>query len=473
LSAIFVVPVLSRANFEKAVAMVPKRDFTDRFLRSIRPAEPGKRVIFYDAQIPGFGIRVTDRSAPDYKGSFVLVTRYPGSNNPTPRRIGDYPAMSLAKAREIAREWREDIRRGLDPKLKEADQRRQEARRRADTVDATFATFAADHLSTPRTGAEVKRAIEQHVLPRWGERPISEIRRADVAELVRGLRKDAPIRANRVLAYLKKFFGWLVDQDMIEASPAAAVKPPSKEIRRDRVLTDLEIRAIWQASSELGAFGRAFKLMLATGQRRSEVGAMAWCELNRQQAVWTLPRERTKADRAHEVPLSGLAVSIIEDSPRLGDFIFSTGRGAPTRNGETRAGEPSWARPISGWSKAKAALDKLAAEKATVLAAEQKELISPTFEDWHVHDLRRTVATNLAKLGVDRVVIGKVLNHAENEVTAVYAALETQELIELHTVEPRSNLSLDPRFKSISSEKKGHKRANDGHQVAHAFAIHL
>ena len=97
--------------------MVAKRDFTDRFLRSIKPAQTGKRVIIYDAQVPGFGIRVTERSTDDSKGSFVLVTRFPGSPNPTPRRIGDYPAMTLAKARQIAREWREDIRQGIDPKV--------------------------------------------------------------------------------------------------------------------------------------------------------------------------------------------------------------------------------------------------------------------------------------------------------------------------------------------------------------------
>jgi integrase len=103
-----------------------------------------------------------------------------------------------------------------------------------------------------------------------------------------------------------------------------------------------------------------------------------------------LSRERTKADRAHEIPLSDLAIAIIEECPALGDFVFSTGRGAS-------------ARPISGWSKAKAALDAISG-----------------VTNWHVHDLRRTAATNMARLSVDRVVIAKILNHAENEVTAIY-----------------------------------------------------
>ena len=154
--------------------MVAKRDFTDRFLKSIKPAEPGKRPIFWDAQVPGFGIRVTDKSNGDNKGSFVLVARFPGSENPVPRRIGDYPNIPLSKAREIAREWREDIRKGIDPKVKEAERQRSEQRRRADTFAAIFETFADDHLSTLRTGADVRRSVEKHVVARWGQRPISE-----------------------------------------------------------------------------------------------------------------------------------------------------------------------------------------------------------------------------------------------------------------------------------------------------------
>jgi hypothetical protein len=189
--------------------MVAKRDFTDRFLRAIKPVEAGKREIKWDAQIPGFGIRVTDRSTEENRGAFVLVTRFPGSSNPAPRRIGDYPAMALAKAREIARGWREDIRQGIDPKVKEATRQRQEERRRADTFAAAFNAFADDHLSTLRTGKVVKGVIAKHVTPKWGQRPISEIKRADVNELIGALRKDMPIGANRVLAYLKKFFSWI------------------------------------------------------------------------------------------------------------------------------------------------------------------------------------------------------------------------------------------------------------------------
>ncbi|MHB8887153.1 MAG: tyrosine-type recombinase/integrase, partial [Methylovirgula sp.] len=372
-----------------------------------------KRIILYDAAVPNFGIRVSDKSTKESIGSFVLVTRFPGATNPAARQIGDYPAMTLAKAREIAREWREDIRQGIDPKLKEAERQRQEARRRADTFAACFEAFAEDHLATLRTGKIVKATVEKHAYPQWATRPISQIKRADVNELIRTFRKDAPIGANRLLAYLKKFFAWAVDQDLIEASPAAAIKKPSKENKRDRVLTEDEIRAIWLGCAELGPFGRAFKIMLLTGQRRTEVGRMTWVEIDRKQKTWTLARGRTKADRAHDVPLSDLALSIIEECPKLGDFVFSSGR-----SGAAKTATNAKPVPISGWGKAKAKLDEIVAKKAAALAEGQGE--APVVGEWHLHDLRRTCATYLAKLGTDRIVISKILNHAEGGVTGIY-----------------------------------------------------
>jgi integrase len=394
--------------------MSTKRDFTDRYLKSLKALPPGKRVILFDAQVPGFGIRISDKSRSENKGVFVLVARYPGSGNPAPRRIGDYPTTSLADARRVAREWLEDLRSGVDPKVKAAERQREEARRRTETFAATFHVFAEEHLSTLRTGDEVKRSVMKHVMPRWGERPITDIRRADVHQLMRDLRKSGPIAANRTLAYVKKFFSWLVDQDMLDASPAASVKRPSKENKRDRVLSETEIKAIWQACGELGTSGRAIRFMLATGQRRNEVGAATWGEIDLRQKVWTLRRERTKADRTHEVPLSPPSLSIIEECLRLSDFVFSTGR---RRRAEE--GQQSVAAAPSGWSKAKIALDALASQRLAAIAIERGESPAPLAE-WHLHDLRRTAATYMAKLGVDRVVIGKVLNHAEGEVTAVY-----------------------------------------------------
>ena len=367
--------------------MEAKRDFTDRFLRSIKPAAPGKRKLDYDAQVPGFGIRVTEHSKPHDLGSFVLVARFPGSPNPTARRIGTYPAMSLSDARRIARDWRDDLARGIDPKKKAADLQRQEARRRADTFRAAFDVFAEDHLKTLRTGAAVRRTVEKQVFPAWGDRPLAEIRRADLQELLRARRKQAPIGGNRLLSFLKKFFSWAVDQDLIEASPAAALKKPSRETARDRVLTDDEVRSVWLACDD-GVFGRIVRLLLLTGQRRGEVAEMRWTELDLQRQLWSLPRARTKSNRGHTVPLCDAAIAILDACPCTSAYVFAG------RRNDT---------PIVGFAKAKERLDKRSGVTG-----------------WRLHDLRRTAATNIARLGVDRLVISKLLNHSETSVTGIY-----------------------------------------------------
>ena len=211
--------------------------------------------------------------------------------------------------------------------------------------------------------------------------------------------------ANRIRSYLVTFFEWAVDEEILEASPFASIKRPAKEVKRDRVLSNSEIRPIWQACGELGAFGRAFKFMLATGQRRSEVGEMTWNEIDRAGRLWTIPRERAKADRSHEVPLSDLAMSILDECPKLGDFVFTTGGNRPI---------------FAGGARLKTRLDRLALDKLKEIANERGDDAPTTFVDWRLHDLRRTCATNLAKLGVDRVVISKILNHAEGGVTGIY-----------------------------------------------------
>jgi integrase len=387
--------------------MAAKRDFTDRFLKAVKPTAPGKRAIFFDAQIPGFGIRVTERSTDECKGAFVLVTRYPGSSNPAPRRIGDYPVMTLAEAREIARDWRRDIAKGIDPKEKAAEAAREQQRLRANTFGSAFTDYAEDRLRTLRTGAAVEAQVRKHVFPSLENRPMREIKRAEIHALLKQVKKNAPIGVNRITAYVKKFFLWAIENDLVDDSPAAAIKRPTseKDRARDRVLNDWEIRAFWLACGEMGAFGRAFRFMLATGQRRTEVGAAAWGEIDKSRALWTLTKGRTKANRAHDVPLSGLSMSIIDECPKLGDFVFASGK----------SGNAGGQVALVGWSKAKERLDELMLTHARDGREELKEI-----EEWRLHDLRRTAATHMAKLGVDRLVISKILNHAEGGVTKTY-----------------------------------------------------
>jgi integrase len=409
--------------------MVAKRDLTDKELKVLlvntddalrkRGIDPQKsRPIVWDAQVPNFGVRLTDSRPPQL--SFVLVTRFPGGNSPVPRQIGGYPAVELAKARHIAREWREDIQKGVDPKSKadavrrvaDAD-RREEARRAKNTFDAAFSAYCEEHLSKLRTGSVVDGVIKKHVLPVLGTRSLSEITRSDANELLKRIAKATPTHARRIRSYLQTFGRWAEDDERIAESPFANLRRLGKETPRERVLSDLEIRAIWSASAQLGAFGRAFRLMLVTGQRRSEVGDLDWREIDEAKRLWTLPRGRTKADREHEVPLSDVALSILEECPRFGEHVFAT-RAPRARDGEPKPKAST--TPLSGWSKAKSRLDELALAEIRKLTGDDKAELT----EWHLHDLRRTCATFLARLKVERIVISKVLNHAEGGVTQVY-----------------------------------------------------
>ena len=197
--------------------------------------------------------------------------------------------------------------------------------------------------------------------------------------------RGAPFTANRALAVLTRLGNWAVEREIIAASPFDRIKPPTVETSRERVLSDDEIRLLWPAFDAVGhPFGPFGKLLLLTGARRAEVAGMRWSEVDLAAKTWTLPGARTKNGHEHVVPLSDAAMRVLQDLPRIGDkpdgFIFTT-------TGKT---------PVSGYSHAKAAIDRA---------------VSAEVAPWALHDLRRTVATNLQKLGVRLEVTEAVLNH--------------------------------------------------------------
>jgi integrase len=361
-----------------------KRTLTDKAIAALKPAPSGKRPITWDGVVNGFGVRVTDKG----HRTFVLVARYPGERNPAIRAIGDVGSISLASARDVARSWREDIAKGVDPRDKAEAARRAATAAKANTFQAAFEDFAREHLSQLRTGAVVAGVIKKHVLPVLGDRPLGEITRADGNDLLRRISKTTPTHANRIASYLSKFGQWLEDDERVAESPFMRLRRFSKVVSRDRILSDDEVRAVWQATEGMGQLGRAVRFMLATGQRRGEVGNMTWAEVDLAKALWTLPRGRVKSDRTHEVPLSPLALSILDEARkvRTSDSVFTTSRSG------------------GSWNKFKLRLDRAAA----------------VAEEWHLHDLRRTAATQMAGLGVERLTISKILNHAEAGVTQVY-----------------------------------------------------
>jgi integrase len=204
-----------------------------------------------------------------------------------------------------------------------------------------------------------------------------------VGVLDRVVDRGAPIMANRLLVHVKRLFKWAVGRGLVAASPAAHVEAPSPKVERERVLADLELRAVWQGCDRLGwPFGPLVQLMLLTGQREGEVAAMRWSDLDLDAATWTLASAQTKAGRAHLVPLSVAAVGILRAQPDLGGFVF------PGRRTDG-------ARPVCGFSKAKVRLDKLCGVNG-----------------WVFHDLRRSAATVMAQLRIEPHVVEKILNHS-------------------------------------------------------------
>ncbi len=314
-----------------------------------------------------------------------------------------YDDLLLAGARAEAEAAREQLRNGIDPGAIQADQ--VEAPE-PDTVKRVIKEWLErDIKKRTRTAKETERICNKDILPTWKERLVTDIRRSDILRLLDSIvDRGSGVSANRTLNVLRRFFNWTMQRGLVEASPVAGLKPPAAEHSRDRVLTDAELVEVWKAAGGLEyPFGPFIRLLILTGQRRNEVAGIRRPDLDLEGAVWTLPKELTKAKRAHFVPLPPAAVEVLENLPAFqGPFAFTT-----------RSGR----RPVSGFSKCKTRLDDLIL-KARTEAGNQEPLT-----DWTIHDLRRTFATGLAGLGIPPHVLALMLNHSPGRsqgITAIY-----------------------------------------------------
>jgi integrase len=224
--------------------------------------------------------------------------------------------------------------------------------------------------------------------------------------------RGAEIQANRTLARLRALFNWAIEKDRLATSPVARIKSPTKERTRDRVLDDDELRWLWRACGVVGwPFGSLTELLLLTAQRREEAATLERSELDLELRTWTIPREKTKSRRAHEVPLSEAALEVLKSAPTIGNTLIYT------TNGESA---------VSGFSRAKRRLD------AAMLAAKRKELgaTCEPIPPWRLHDLRRTAATGMARLGFAPHVVDKILNHVSGTIRGVAAIYNRFEYLE-------------------------------------------
>jgi integrase len=325
------------------------------------------------------------------------AVRYRADGHQRRATLGHYPSLGLADARDAARKELETHDRAAEQSARAQRQTDHDASSPptpdtpvVNSVSRLWDEYSDKFLTTkqPGTAARYRREFDKNILPVWGSRAVAKISKADVKTIVNDAEARGPEARNNILVALKSFFGWCADadQDYVEASPVFTFTIRQQD-SRDRTLKDAEVSVFWKGCDKLGPiFGPMFQVLLLTGARRDEVAGMQWSEINGN--VWTIPGERTKNSQPFDVYLTKKALAVLATMPRMdgSPFVF-------TISGETYS---------TGYSKAKAALDKLAPLPAYTL-----------------HDLRRTFATGCATLGVDALVVDKCLNHQPKNLKGV------------------------------------------------------
>jgi len=355
---------------------MPRMKLTAAAIERVKAPARGQ-VDYFDAAFPALALRVTARGV----RSWVYFGRVHGKMKRA--TLGRYPALTLAKARQKAGETADAMRQGVDP----AAAKRAARRAVRDSFEAVVDEWLKRDQAHNRSYAEVKRIIERDVLPAWQGRLISSITRRDVLELIDAVAdRGAATMARRLHAHLHRLFRWCVGRGIIEANPMADAPKPGADVKRDRALGDGELALIWKATGRLGwPFGPAFRLLVLTGARKQEIGALRWAEIDGD--TIRLKGGRTKNGEPHDIPLCASAIELLDGLPHIAgsEFVFTT-------TGET---------PVSGWSRAKELLDKAIAEAND----------GHSLPDWRIHDLRRTLATGLQRLGFSLQTIEAVLGH--------------------------------------------------------------
>jgi integrase len=388
-----------------------KHYFTDRWVKSLTPAAPGKRREVWDTIIPGFGVRINDekdhaRAGKAGRITFILYSRYPGSRAPERRTLGRWPELSLERARRKASEWRQQIAKGIDPAIAAEEERLARLRQ----MDSTFASVAEkfiEHMKAnkQRKASEVERDLRKNFIKPWGHRPIASIKPMDVALVIEAtVRRGKLGHAHSLFAHIRRLFRWAIPM-YIEHSPCTQLSPKrliGDRKRRARVLSDPEIAALWKATEPMGyPYAPLYRLLLLTGLRLSEVSEASWDEFDFKERVWTIPAARMKKTGAeakpHAVPLTDAIMETIEPLPRFpnGKFLFSN------KNGTTPLKANMFNRP-------KHQLDELMRETLGELP------------DWVNHDIRRTVRTKLSALRIPEEVREAVLAHARPGIKGHY-----------------------------------------------------
>jgi integrase len=352
---------------------------------------PAKEVVYWDAACPGFGVKIT----PAGRKVFVVLYRTGGGGSRLRKyTIGTYGRVTLHQARVAAQKV---FAARLEGRDLAAEKRAARKRMTVDRVEDLLEAYITQHVSQNRSARGTSQMLRRE-LASWSNRSIHEISKRDVIEVVAAVeQRGAGVAANKILKAIKTFLRWCVGRAVLDHSPAEGIPLPTKEVPRDRVLTDDELARVIIAAREIGGtYGGIVELLALTGQRREEAARCLWDELDLQSRIWTLPNLRTKNAKPHIVHLSDQAIAVLRQAKRRGTFVFSL----------------TGARPFQDFSNAKRELDA----KSGVTG-------------WRLHDLRRTCVSGMAALGVAPHVADKILNHQSGTISGVAAVYQRHQFM--------------------------------------------
>jgi integrase len=336
-----------------------------------------KDAIYFDDVLIGLGFRLRLGSGGKIMRSWIVQYRRAGAT----RRIllGSAEVLSAESARAAAKKVLGRVALGEDPQAEKRDRRGRDR--------LTLSSVIGEYLAQKKVSRHTMRGLTRYLTgsafkPLHGM-PVGTVSRKDVAaRLLVVTREQGPIVASRSRAALSTFFAWAMQMGLAEANPVIGTIRPQEGKPRERVLSDEEIAAIWRACKD-DHHGKVVRLLVLLGARRAEVGGMTWPEftpLDAPNPKWRLPPERSKNGKSHELPLIAMALGIIRSVPRM-----------VSRNQLFGAHSPAG---FTAWAKEKRALDARSG-----------------VTDWTVHDIRRSVATKMADIGIQPHVIEQVLNH--------------------------------------------------------------
>jgi integrase len=384
---------------------------TEKLISGLKLESGQKDRLLFDSACRGLGVRLTAKGT----RAFVVQWTDPATHRKVREPLGVWGSITLEQARAAARARLGAVAQGIDVKA-ERDRRREQAERdRAEaalSLRALIDEWSALHLvhRRPRYAAEAKRAL-YHSFEHLLNRPAARISRTDAVNTLDTLvRAGKAAMAGRTMAYARACFRWAQKRGKVPTNPFQDLPIAAGATERDRVLSDAELAAVWQAADRMPyPFGQFFKLLILTLQRREEVAGMRWSEISADLTTWTIPASRMKNGRAHDVHLPEAARAVLRSMPRVEgqDLIHTT-------TGRT---------PISGISKAKRKLDEGVTQVLAAAAAKARKRPA-SLAPWRLHDLRRTGVSKLAALGFDSIAADKLLAHKPAKLRGVAAVYQ-------------------------------------------------